>query len=221
MSSKLQLTQPTLFMLYGFPGSGKTYFARQLCEELQAAHVQGDRIRYELFQEPRYDNQENEIVSHLMEYMAEEFLQAGISVVFDANVMRSSKRRTLRDMARRLKSKSVLIWFQLDVETAFSRVVKRDRRKSDDKYAAPMDRSTFETLVTGMQNPGISEDYIVVSGKRTFQTQRSAIVKKLYDMRLLDTRQATVNIAKPALVNLIPNNLGGRVDPTRRNITIR
>jgi predicted kinase len=219
--TKLQLTQPTLFMLYGFPGSGKTYFARQICEELQAAHVQGDRIRYELFQEPRYDRQENEIVSHLMEYMAEEFLQAGISVVFDANVMRTSKRRALRDMARRLKAKSILIWFQVDTESAFTRVVKRDRRKSDDKYAAPMDRSTFETQITGMQNPDLTEEYIVVSGKRTFQTQRSAIVKKLYDMRLLDTRQATANMAKPALVNLVPNHLGGRVDPTRRNITIR
>ena len=219
--TKLQLTQPTLFMLYGFPGSGKTYFARQLCEELQAAHVQGDRIRFELFQEPRYDRQENEIVTHLMEYMAEEFLQAGISVVFDVNIMRSSKRRSLRDMARRHKSKSVLIWFQVDTETAFTRVVKRDRRKSDDKYAAPMDRTTFEALITGMQNPDLTEDYIVVSGKRTFQTQRSAIVKKLYDMRLLDTRQATANMPKPALVNLVPNHLGGRVDPTRRNITIR
>lgn len=219
--TKLQLTQPTLFMLYGFPGSGKTYFARQLCEELQAAHVQGDRIRYELFQEPRYDRQENEIVTHLMEYMAEEFLQAGISVVFDANVMRSSKRRALRDMARRHKSSSVLIWFQLDLESAFMRVVKRDRRKSDDKYAAPMDRTTFETQITGMQNPDPTEEFIVVSGKRTFHTQRSAIVKKLYDMRLLDTRQATANMPKPALVNLVPNQFGGRVDPTRRNITIR
>ena len=219
--TKLQLIQPTLFMLYGFPGSGKTYFARQLCEELQAAHVQGDRIRYELFQEPRYDRQENEIVTHLMEYMAEEFLQAGISVVFDANVMRASKRRSLRDMARRHKSKSVLIWFQVDTETAFTRVVKRDRRKSDDKYAAPMDRTTFETQITGMQNPDLTEEYIVVSGKRTFHTQRSAIVKKLYDMRLLDTRQASANMPKPALVNLVPNHLGGRVDPTRRNITIR
>lgn len=93
--TKLQLSQPTLFLLFGFPGAGKTYFARQICEELQAAHVQGDRIRYELFEEPRYDRQENEIVTHLMEYMTEEFLQAGISVVFDVNAMRGNQRRQL------------------------------------------------------------------------------------------------------------------------------
>lgn len=219
--SKLQLTQPTLFLLYGYPGSGKTYFSRQLCDELHAAHVQGDRIRYELFQEPRYDRQENEIVSHLLDYMAEEFLQAGINVIYDANVMRIAQRRSLREMARRHNAKSVLIWFQLDAESAFSRVVKRDRRKSDDKFAAPMDRTTFDSQISGMQNPDLTEEYIVVSGKRTFHTQRSAILKKLYDLRLLDTQNATANIAKPALVNLIPNTIGGRVDPTRRNITIR
>lgn len=219
--NKLQLNHPTLFMLYGFPGAGKTFFARQLCEELQAAHVQSDRIRYELFEQPRYDRQENEIVTHLMVYMAEEFLQAGISVMFDVNAMRASQRRELREMARRAKAKPVLVWFQVDTETAFDRVTKRDRRKADNKYAAPMDRTTFETLISGMQNPVPTEDYLVVSGKRTFQTQRSAVLKKLYDLGLIQAEQATSGMAKPTLVNLVPSHYGGRVDPDRRNIAIR
>lgn len=218
--AKLQLTHPTLFLLYGFPGSGKTYFARQLCEELQAAHIQGDRIRFELFEEPRYDRQENEIVSHLMEYMTEEFLQAGISVVFDVNAMRMNQRRELRDLARKNKANVVLVWFQIDTDSAFARVVKRDRRKADDRYSMPMDQNTFETIASAMQNPAPTEDYMVVSGKRTFQTQRSAVIKKLYDLGLLQSQQATTGIAKPALVNLIPNPAAGRVDPSRRNIRI-
>lgn len=219
--TKLQLSQPTLFLLFGFPGAGKTYFARQFCGEVQAAHVQGDRIRHELFEQPRYDRQENEIVSHLMTYMTEEFLQAGISVVFDVNAMRAGQRLKLRDLARKNKCQTVLIWFQLDIESAFARVSMRDRRKSDDKYSAPLDRTTFESVIGGMQNPSNIEDYMVVSGKHTFQTQKSAMMKKLYDMGLLQTNQATSGMAKPALVNLVPNSNTGRVDPTRRNITIR
>lgn len=221
MSSKLFLTKPTLVLLYGYPGAGKTYFARQLCDDLQAAHVQGDRIRYELFEEPRYDRQENEIVDHLMQYMAEEFLNAGISVLYDVNAARLSQRRTLRDMARKVKAQHALIWFQVDVETAFMRVVKRDHRKADDKYSMPLDRTTFESLAGQMQNPANTEDFIVVSGKHTYHTQRSAVLKRLFDMGLVSPDTASSKLVKPGLVNLIPNPAAGRVDLSRRNIIIR
>jgi predicted kinase len=94
--SKVTSTKPIFVMMYGYPGAGKTHFARQLSETLNAAHVHGDRIRGELFTEPRYDKQENELVNHLMLYMTEEFLNAGVSVVFDANASRLTQRRELR-----------------------------------------------------------------------------------------------------------------------------
>lgn len=220
--SKLQLNRPVLVLLYGFPGAGKTYFARQLCEDIKAAHIQGDRIRFELFEEPRYDRQENEIVEHLMSYMAEEFLAAGISVVYDMNASRLAKRREMRDMARKAKAQPVLVWFQLDMETAFQRVTKRDRRKADDKYAMPMDQNVFEKMLSTMQNPDQAEEYMVISGKHNYSTQRGATIKKFYDLALLNADDASSKLVKPGLVNLVPNRMvSGRVDPTRRDITIR
>ena len=134
--SKILLTKPTLIMLYGFPGAGKTHFARQLCDSVSAAHVQSDRIRSELFEKPQYDKRENEIVTHLMDYMSEEFLSAGVSVVYDVNALRIGQRRVLRDLARKAKATHMLIWLQIDQESAMQRLLKRDRRKADDKYAA-------------------------------------------------------------------------------------
>lgn len=219
--NKLTLNKPTLIILYGFPGTGKTFLARQLCEDMSAAHVQGDRIRFELFEEPRYDHQENEIVEHLMTYMAEEFLSAGMSVVYDINTARTGQRRALRDLARKVKAATVLAWIQIDVESAFDRVIKRDRRKTDDRYAMALDRTTFESLISQMQNPESNEDYVVISGKHNYQTQRNAIIKKLYDMGLINTDNANSRVVKPGLVNLVPSPTAGRVDATRRNIVIR
>lgn len=219
--TKIVLTKPTLILLYGFPGAGKTFLARQLCEDINAAHIQGERIRYELFEEPRYDSQENEVINRLMEYMAEEFLKSGISVIYDTTAARHSQRRSLRDMARKVKGDSILVWTQVDIEGAFLRVVKRDKRKIDDRYSSQLDRTTFESLIGQMQNPGPAEDYIVISGKHNYQTQRNAVLKKLYDKGLIDADTIASKVVKPGLVNLVPNPGGGRVDPSRRNIVVR
>ena len=205
-------------MLYGYPGAGKTHFASELSKAMEAAHVQGDRIRSELFESPQYTKQEDEIVAHLMEYMAEEFMSAGVSVIFDTNATRVVQRRTLRDIARKMKGKSLIVWLQTDQESAMARIAGRDRRRNDDKFARPYTKDAFKLVVGSMQKPQ-NEDYVVISGKHTFAMQRNAIIKKLYDLGVISPNTAANSVAKPGLVNLVPT--AGRVDPARRNVIIR
>lgn len=221
MTSKIVPNKPLLVLLYGFPGAGKSYFARRLCEQLQAAHVQGDRIRTELFETPRYDKEENAVVAQLMDYMTHEFLNASMSVVYDTNAMRLSQRRALREMARKAHVQPLLIWLQIDTDSAFARASKRDRRRADDKYAAPIDRATFDHVASHMQNPDAAEDYIVISGKHSFATQYSSVIKRLREAGLASAEETNRKMIKPGLVNLVPNPMAGRVDMSRRNIVIR
>jgi hypothetical protein len=72
-----------------------------------------------------------------------------------------------------------------------------------------------------MERPSRNEDFIVVSGKHTFLSQKSAVVRKLHDLGLLSSTDLTNNVSKPQLVNLVPKNISGRVDLSRRNINIR
>ena len=204
-------------MMYGFPGAGKTYFARQLSDSIHAVHVSGDRIRGELFDKPRYDKEENQVVDHLTQYMAEEFLNAGVSVIYDMNMARGAQRKALRDMATRVHAKPILLWFQVDHDTAFARIMKRDKRRIDDKYARPFDRTSFDAYITGMQNPRKEEDFVVLSGKHSFPMQRSTLVRRLYDSNLISADTTSSNVTKPGMVNLVPT----RADLARRNIRIR
>jgi predicted kinase len=215
---KLTPNKPVVIMLYGYPGAGKTHFADELSSAMNAANIQGDRIRSELFEQPSYSKQEDEIVSHLMEYMAEEFLNAGISVIFDTNATRLVQRRALRDIARKVKGQSLIVWLQIDQESALARLAGRDRRRNDDKFARPYTKEEFKLRVGTMQNPK-DEDYVVISGKHTFAMQKNAIVKKFYDLGIISTDTAANNVAKPGLVNLVPT--AGRVDMKRRNVIIR
>lgn len=218
--AKIYPAKPFLLLFYGYPGAGKTYFARQFCENVQAAHLQSDRVRGELFEQPRYDKQENDIVTHLMDYMTEEFLSAGLSVAYDVNSARIKQRKALYNMALRYRAYPLLVWFQMDQDTAFNRNIKRDRRRADDKYSAQWDRTSFESLTAQMQNPSPGEDYAVVSGKHLFNMQQSAVIRKLRDEGVLDSSDSSSRVIKPGLVNLIPKS-HTNLDGSRRNISIR
>lgn len=193
--------------------------ARNLTSEIQIINVSADRVRRELFERPRYDNQENAVIAHLMNYMTEEFLDAGVSVVYDANAVRVAQRHKLRELARKHNAEYLLIWLQIDLDSAYVRTQERDRRTSDDKYAEPQTRTTFDSNIAGMQNPK-TEDYLVISGKHSFATQKASIINRLYQMGLTNSSSLQGSLTKPGLINLIPNPHAGRVDLSRRNITI-
>jgi predicted kinase len=219
-AQKIKPVKPFIILLYGFPGAGKTAFARQLAEELDVAHLQQDRLNLELY--GQNDEALDKQSRTAMIFMTREFLRAGVPVIYDTDVHRMAERRQLRDIARQAKAVPMLIWIQIDPDTAFMRAGKRDRRRADDHFAREYDQAQFDGAMHKMQNPE-NEDYVVISGKHTFQTQRSAVFKKFYELGILNTTQLSQNIAKPELVNLVPQppTLGGRTDVTRRNINIR
>jgi hypothetical protein len=119
-----------------------------------------------------------------------------------------------------VKAHYLLVWPQIDPENAFLRTQMRDRRTLDDKYSAEQTKMSFEHQLGIMQNPQ-NEDYIVISGKHTFLTQKGAILNRLYQLGLIKSGIVQQNVAKPELVNLVPNLHAGRVDMSRRNISIR
>ena len=217
--SKISPNKPFVIFLYGFPGAGKTAFARQLAEEVNLAHLQQDKLSHELYNQNT--SKTDGASRNAMNYMCREFLRAGVSVIYDTNVHRMGERRTLRDEVRKIKATPVLIWLQVDPESAYLRGQIRDRRKADDHYAKDYSPEDYEAILNRMQNPD-NEDYVVISGKHTYHTQRATVFKKFYELGILTPTQLSQNIAKPGLVNLIPqNNSGGRADISRRNISIR
>lgn len=217
---RIKLSRPALVLIYGYPGAGKTQLAASLCRDLELAHVEADKIRSHLTPQPLFDKSENERVGRLSHYLTVEMLKAGVSVLFDINAARFAARRALRDLGRRYRATPVLLWLQIDAESAFNRIVNRDRTRSPDGRRL-MDRSMFDDQLGRMQNPDSSEDYLVISGKHNYHTQRSAVIKKLYELGLITAEAAGSHLIKPGLVNLVPGNLPGRVDPTRRQIAVR
>ncbi len=212
--SKVLITKPIIIQLYGYPGSGKTSFASEFADATNLIHLYAEKISQEFFGQPYLTNKAN--TDKLIEMLSEEFLGAGLGIILDVDSSKLRERKKVREFAKKHKAKDLIVWFQLDAETAFSRKSQIDRRKAENKYETSISFSDFNDKIKTMQNP-IDEQYVVVSGKHTFRTQKAAILKRLYDLGITSQAQAQANLVKPGMVNLVPQtNLGGA-----RNISIR
>lgn len=86
--------QPALIMLSGLPGSGKTTFARALCQALAAEHVESDAIRRAIASQPAYTPREHARVFAIAEQRVAAALSGGRVAVLDAtNLTRRDRRR--------------------------------------------------------------------------------------------------------------------------------
>lgn len=221
MHSKMVTKKPFILILYGYPGSGKSTFARLFADEIaDTIHLHADKIQAELTKELGNLGGNPDLVQQkIIGYLTREFLSSNMNVILDIPVYKKSDRRKINRSAKELNAALVTVWLQIDLESAFERLRKRDKRKVNDRYARDYTRTEYDAIVNTSQNPN-GEDYVVISGKHTFNTQRAAVFKKMEELKILSQTQTVHKKIKPELVNLVPNRRG-KDDLRRRDISVR
>lgn len=217
MKVKIHPVKPSVIVLYGYPGSGKTTFAKNLSEEIKYAHLDADRILKEAVKGNNISDKE---AASIMTYLANEFIKAGVGVIYDLDLPRAVDRHRIKLFAKKHKLKNIIIWLQIDKDSAELRATSRDKRKGDDKHAKHYTKQSFRTFVGKMQNP-TDEDTIVISGKHNFNSQKSIVIKKLLQKGVIKSEEIGNRIVKPELMSLIPKpTLSGDMQTEKRNISI-
>ncbi len=79
-------------LVFGLPGSGKSYFASRLAKMLNAVYINSDRVRKEMFEKRDYSLEEKEAVYHQMLFQTKEALVHNSNVVLDATFHQAETR---------------------------------------------------------------------------------------------------------------------------------
>lgn len=84
------MNRPTLTMLCGLPGSGKSTYAKQLSDETNAIICNSDAIRRELFGNENLQ-ENNDTVFKILHSRIKENLKSGHDVIYDATNIHSKR----------------------------------------------------------------------------------------------------------------------------------
>lgn len=88
-----------IIIVFGLPGSGKSYFASRLAKTINAGYINSDRLRKEMFTERMYSEQEKTAVYNVMLSKMKEAVSENMSLVLDATFHKSETRKTfIREM---------------------------------------------------------------------------------------------------------------------------
>ena len=120
------MNRPSLILLVGIPGSGKTTYAEKYIEENHnTVHLSSDKIRAELWGNEATQGDNNEVFS-LMQSRAVEALNNGQNVVYDAtNVTRKDRSYIIGICPKFAKTECHIIW--APIETCIERDAARER----------------------------------------------------------------------------------------------
>ena len=120
------MNRPSLILLVGIPGSGKTTYAEKYIKENpNAVHLSSDKIRAELWGNEATQGDNNEVFS-LMQSRAIYALNNGQSVVYDAtNVTRKDRSYIITLCPKFAKIECYIIW--APIETCIERDAARER----------------------------------------------------------------------------------------------
>ena len=119
--------RPPLIVVSGLPGTGKSFFCRNLAEKLPFLILASDALRKALFPTPQYNEQENKRLFSACHVLIEELLRKGIPVIFDATNLLEHHREYLYRAAARAGAKLILVWVEAPPEVVRQRLLARER----------------------------------------------------------------------------------------------
>ncbi len=157
-------TKPTLYLLLGLPGAGKTTAAKIIAELTDSVHLSSDSYRLSLFDAPTFSQDEHDALYKTLDYMCELLLKTGTSVVYDANLNRHEHRAEKYTLAKRVGATVQLVWLHVPLATAKKRRIATQHHGLVPQHETP--ERMFDRIADIFEAPKASERHIELDGTK-------------------------------------------------------
>lgn len=159
------MSRPTLYLMLGYPGSGKTTTAKIIHELTGAVHLWADRERTSLYGEPTHTHDENLHLYGLLNDETAQLLSLGHSVVFDTGFNFFADREHLREIAEAHNADCLVLWLTTHKHLAKERAIHNEHSATNG-YPKLMKETDFERISRNLEPPQESEHYIELDGTK-------------------------------------------------------
>lgn len=167
-------------MFIGVPGSGKSFFARQLAEQIHGVRLSGDAMRLAIFGsieaiDAVYHSPQRQHVNTYtfgaIDYVTDQLLASGVSVIIDAIHSKRSDREKQEEIARRHDAKTVLVHIKTGYETALARGQQREVFADQRQFDEAKMREVIAQFEASLEPPDNNESCVIISGELPFAEQ--------------------------------------------------
>jgi predicted kinase len=135
-----------ILIIFGLPGTGKSYFSKHMADEIEAVHLNTDIVRKNIGKQGQYDDNSKKLVyNKLMEEMIAQ-VQKGRNVILDGTFQKKSARNKFFLAAKQLGQQVHFIEMKANDQTIKERLKsKREYSEADYKIYLQI-KSTFEHM---------------------------------------------------------------------------
>jgi predicted kinase len=172
--------KPILYMMLGIPGSGKTSVSEHIADITKAVHISSDQFRKHMFDNPENISEtEHDQIYSMLDYIAEQILKSGKSVIYDANLNRYIHRQEKYTICDKTGAKPQLVWVKTDEEIARKRATEDADKHPGHRPFGNMRSETFKRLAAQMEEPRKDEEAAIINGNDINQTEIKKAIQSL------------------------------------------
>ncbi|HUD11585.1 MAG TPA: ATP-binding protein [Candidatus Saccharimonadia bacterium] len=170
-----------LIMMLGHPGSGKSYFTKQLAPKLGAVRFNADHMRKRMYSDPKEatNRGNNPIVFGAIDYAAGEVLRAGHSAIYDIQLYSKSRRKIVNAIATQFNTPAIIIWVKTPYDIALKRGHEREETHDQRRKTEEDMKRSLDYFISVLEPPGPDEPLITIDGTAPFDEQYQSYARQL------------------------------------------